>query len=463
VVPVALTYTTPNNRCGGGRFIYPNAVLDIIAARSEGQFALLNTNRYQDIWPEIDQRPDFGGPGPVMIIWSSYGWDSKRSRLYLFGGGHANTNDSGVYYWDAFTREWGLAFYSPEDITDPNGAILSPSNPGAITKDGPLISPVSAHTYGNNGYLEKFDRFVTFGGAAHSNGGPWRVWDENAEAFRHIFGYMMQPGAVGLGLVSGLTGNNFKRNGSTVDKIGARAWQVLDYKAQVDPDWPVYGGISGSAVPVIEEGTQVAYIVSTNFGNKNLEKITIPSVDPTTHSYARVGITASNNIDNDCGAAIDYERNVLFIAATGGNRFWDLKTQGPTNALKTPVFEPSADYDDYVATVNTAPRPGCASDPSRPGVFAYRWGGKVFQVRAPAGNPTPTTGWTVTKVADETDVRPLNSSEIVSEDIGASSVYGVLGKFRYAKDLDAYIIIQHSREGYVWAWKPPAWQDPRFN
>src|SRR5574340_961361 len=98
----------------------------------------------------------------IIRAWSGFGWDSQRSSLIIYGGGHANYAGNDVYIWNAGTQLWGRASLPSQVQPDANGKVF--------TVDGPMNSPISAHTYDNDLYLKVSDRYITFGGAVWDSG-----------------------------------------------------------------------------------------------------------------------------------------------------------------------------------------------------------------------------------------------------------------------------------------------------
>jgi hypothetical protein len=428
-------------------------LLNLIAAAPSDSFVKLNTNTFEDSWPPADSfRNSFGSPARTLGAWSSVAWDFTRHQAYLFGGGHANSDDCTVYLWDGKTREWRIGYYSQRVVLDADN--------GYMVVGGPLNGMISCHTYDNNLYLPTLDRFYCPGGAAHSSGGQ-PTWF-NGTVNVPLGGYLCKLDLIGQGMVGGLDGSNWIRSGDPRELDGADPWEVLNYRT-IDPAWPLYGHISGASRTRVEGGNDVVIMVAPFNTVKQLRKIVMPSADPATHTYSQIGRTQSQALGLDISLALETSRDVAFIGGRQGVRFWDLKTQGPTNEIKTPTFTAGADLDDFLAngTVDLANR--CLGLDAHPdgGIYVWNQGGKVWRIDAPAGNPTPTTGWTVTTVCDQSTGRPLTSAEMEAGRYAASPSGGVLGKFRWADDLGVFIAIQDNFKGDVFAYRPAGWTDPR--
>lgn len=106
------------------------------------------------------------GPSGVIDAWSGGALDTKRNRLILFGGGHADYGGNELYAFDCTKLSWKRLTEPFADPKDDN----SDQNP-----DG---TPQSRHTYGGLAYLAHADRFFALGGAIFRSG--WgscnKVW-----------------------------------------------------------------------------------------------------------------------------------------------------------------------------------------------------------------------------------------------------------------------------------------------
>lgn len=456
--PGPLTYTSPVQRVGGGRDVFPNRLLDLLAGIADGQWVKANTNTFESIWPS-DKTPNYGpnlgSELRVMNAWSSVAWDTKRHRAYLWGGGHANTDDSALYVWDGNSGEWMVGYYTPENVVGDN------PNGDQQTKDGHLVHPQSSHTYSGNNYLPTLDRFYTHGGAATQWGGGFRYYDPALGAYRNLAGYLCQLDLAGKGFVGGETGNNWIRAGGK-PLPGARAWEVLDYIGK-GVSLTFTGAISGGSDVRTEDGVDVVYKVGSSESVKNLRRIRMPSLDITTHTSEHIGRVWSSGMAKDCGVAIDRATNVMFIASIDNWRFWDIKLASPTNNWQIPVFAQTEVMDqmreDARIDATKICNVGAAACDSRLGVYIWPNGGSVYHIQSPDGSPTPTEGWTVTRIAPESGETPVTAAQIQAD---RSDFYGhVWGKWKYAAELDCFVGIQHPERGDVWLWRPPGWTDPR--
>jgi len=136
-------------------------LLTIVAGMAEGEWRRVNLNAFSSVWTPADLRPLLSKSNPdpsrLILAWSSFGWDSNRAALVLYGGGHANYRGNDVYMWRASTQMWERASLPSEMIQTPLGYW------NAI--DGVDKAPASAHTYDNTIFLPILDRMLVLSGA----------------------------------------------------------------------------------------------------------------------------------------------------------------------------------------------------------------------------------------------------------------------------------------------------------
>ena len=90
-----------------------------------------------------------GNPKNIMAAWSGGAYDTKRDRLIIWGGGHADYAGNELYAFDINTSAWTR-------LTDPS-PYTAPGAPSVgVNSDG---RPVSRHTYDGLVYLPNVDKF----------------------------------------------------------------------------------------------------------------------------------------------------------------------------------------------------------------------------------------------------------------------------------------------------------------
>jgi hypothetical protein len=463
--PVADAFTAASgNPIYGGRRGLPVALLAQIAAAPASSWLKANTNTYESIWDPVDLRAPFGAgvgsPEAVINAWSSFAWDSKHHRLILWGGGHANYGGNEVYTWSAMTQQWELAYHSSDVL--PLGGTY-------ITADGWQNSAMSSHTYKNQIYLPILDKFLTMGGAAHNSGALFSVIEAvggSPSVLRAVGAYTLDLAQAGQGKVGGSPGSNCKRGAyAGVDLPGANAWKPRDWYL----DHPATAALAaasnrlgGTSAYAMENGHDVIYQAASNGSGGGLGLTRFEFIDNDYHNdiITTVGIPWSAPGGEKTGA-YDPVLNIFVcaVAATGTPFFgWDLKTAGPDNknfnVVDAGLTGPGA--AEYISLNATDPFT-IEYDPVRHRFATWSKGGKVFSIAVPAGNPTPLTGWVVTKLADPTTARPQTGTEM-----GTQNDAGIYGKWRYAADLDVFIGLQRIRDGHIWVFKPEGWVDPRI-
>lgn len=454
--PVGVSYSSPVEKVGGGREIFPNASLDLIAAAPENSWVKLNANLFDSVWPPVDYRAPYlaGTSSPATIIqaWSGYAWDSKRSRLLLWGGGHANSSGNELFAWDARTRQWSLAFY-PSDVIPVVGG-------GAYdTIDGARHSPLSSHTYASNHYLPHIDRMVVFGGAAHSTGGAMVLRDPpgSATIVRAVGCYTVQPELMDKGFVGGLPGSNPHRNTTVgVDLHGARAWEFRDWLNPDEQAFAGFGARTNSGVDVrSESGADACYVLFSS----NAWRIGF-SPDWRADTITKVGQYWAETQETLRAVALHNGAN-LFVSTGNSTKpltFWDLDYAGAGNKDKSVLAANLGGAAAAAFLADSISRMGMAYDPVSDRLLLWQDGGRVYAVTVPPGKPTPTTGWSIEIIADPASPRPQTHSELLAA--GADST-GVTGKWRYTPEMGVFIGLQHRVQGNVWAFKPTNWADPR--
>lgn len=449
----------------GGRFA--NALVDLVAAAPENSWIKVNLNDFWTVWPPEDfqpcrnkAEPNPGTPSSVIGKWSSFAWDAARSRLILYGGGHANYDGNEVYIFDGNTRQWSLAFY-PTDVE-----LFDAATSEYVTVDGTLHSPVSAHTYDNSDYLPKLDRFVTFGGGAAHRGGSFVVHD--GAATRPSGPYTLDLTNAGLGMVGGVTGSNVKRYSSAnVNLQGANAWAVRDYyKDHPDPDGAIpflRGHVSSATAYAEENGHDVLYL--TTYGGFYLHRIEFVDADYRNDLISLVGYPSQAPMDAVATMAFDpVKRIALSLGQKTRSHFWGWDVSGPpvagfgvtTAGLTGPGV--AAWLDAFVSMH------GIDYDPVNSRFTMWSEGGQVFSLSHGGGSLS--SNWSIEELRQNSGTpgvdRPKTRAELDQEAFGAyqKADEGVNGKWKWASDLNAFVGLQHNYFGNVWIYKPGSWVAP---
>lgn len=425
-------------------------LVELVASLREGEWTQASLNAFSDVWTPADLRPLYGlsNPLPSRIIasWSSFAWDPNRGNLMLFGGGHANYSGNDVYRWSGTTRMWERASLPSEILQDDRG------NWQAV--DGWDAAPASAHTYDNNMFFPHIDRMVVFGGAAFNSGTAFQR--ELTPTTSRVTGpFFFDPTKANANKVGGTTGSHVMRVAPHPEIVGGNMWANRDMYVNI-PNNPVLPGtqINGCTAYADENGSDVAYIGAQSKGgstNLDLFKYKVSDLaNPALDTIQKVGIFWNGTAGRTaCG--VDPVRNLL--VRIGGNTipfvYWNLATQGPSNKdVRVTPTDPTGEFATLLAQKQINLQ-DCAFDfdPVR-GRFALWCGdGRVWTLTPPP--TTSPTGWTIVKQPTPTLATP-------NGDVGT----GLLGKWKYIPNLDAFMGLQDATRGNIWIYKPIGWVNP---
>lgn len=453
------SYSAPSGKSiHGGRWLAPNAVLDLIRDAPENSWVQLNTNTFQDAWSPADARQAYPYTGvgaeipePILGKWGSMGWDSARSRAIVFGGGHANIGLNEVYYFSAYDRKWHLGFNATR-IVQVN------SYPTYRSVDGNK-SPVSSHTYANNNYLPTIDRFYTGGGAAVGNGNSLMVWDGNT-ALRPAGGFTLDMTLAGQGYVAGEAGSNVKYGSFSADLPGANAWKLRDWGLN-NPAIQATGW-DGNSIERIECGTVVANENGHDtlywLANGRLWRTEFFDDVPANDVITRIS-GYENAFSSNGAMALDPVRRII-LKPNGRNpelrlfHMLDLNVNNTGGGFQS-IYSMSGDSQaGFIGTSGLTTSSGIAYD-ERKGCFVlWMKGRQPWLIHAPSGSPVPSTGWEVEKPT-------MDTGTSCPPDTLDPNDSGVIGKFKYAPDLGCCVCIENITQGNVWALKLAGWTDPR--
>jgi hypothetical protein len=369
--------------------------------------------------------------------------------LIVFGGGHANSSGNDVYRWRGTTGLWERASL-PSAVTPISygGYVYYLAN-----GDRGARAPQSAHTYDGNIFLPQLDRFVTFGGAAFNNGGPFARETTPGSGVLTLTGpYLFDPARANGNLVGGDTGT-----GVDPSIPGGHMWSNRDAYVSLPSgsDIPRYF-VETTTAYSLENGRDVLYVTghTSNFPNPILYRYTINDLNnPAQDTWQRVGVAWSSCCFRGAGA-IDTVRN-LYVRTNGNGwmfTYWDLRTSGPNNfnvnfnaAVASGNFGSVSDY-------------GIDYDPRRRQFLLWAGGGDVWTLSY-AGSEPSQTNWSVVRSGSTTREQPppLTTDYQVSSQALAG---GILGKWKYIALLDAFVGLMNPIDGDVWIYKPVGWVNP---
>jgi hypothetical protein len=435
----------------------PSNLITTISGMPANSWVKLNTNNFLDAAPPLELRgaseTGFGArPDSVIYAWSSFVWDSNRSELLMYGGGHANYAGNEVYKWSGASQAWGRASLPSQVVPIPG--LNAESNWAPV--DGAMNAPTSAHTYDSTTFLPTLDRYLVLGGAAYNSGGSYTL-QVDATTSRATGPYLFDPSRADPNKVGGTNGSGADANqpgGIAVNSIGGQMWQNRDLVAQG------IGGlafIESTSAVAKEAGKDVVYFTARSGGTifTDLYKLSINNLaNPSLDTLTKVGTffnPAINPVESPVAiGSAGYDPNSkLYVAMGGGNEpfvAWDLDNAGAGN--------PSYGISPIVigGTFIQRTSMGLEWDPIRGQWMVWDGGGTLWGLKAPVAG-TIAGQWTLTKVVDDSSF----AANAKPADVQNT---GVRGKWKYASDLDVFVALEDNSDGNLWFYKPLGWVNP---
>lgn len=428
-------------------------LISLLRAAPENGWVRVNGNRFQDVWTptgllvSATKAPDSvpWGPNGIMTAFSGFSWDSRRGDLIIYGGGHAAYGGNDVYRWRGTTLNW-------ERMSLPSDIASLGSSYAWLTVDGPNASPQASHTYDNSIYLPIVDRYVTFGGAGYNAGLPYVIQDPNGlfgvpgttDKFRPSGPYFFDPARADENKVGGITGSHSQWSNPNLWVIGGGMWENRDVPKNLNLPAALYPrhNLESSSGYTQENGKDVVFLFSQQ---SLLFKYTINDIDdPTQDDWEQVG----SGVIWGQGAGAYLPTHNLFVR-TSKNLFtyWNLSTPGPTNT--NVAFVPDGQFvpttlgwynyglGDY----------GMDYDAPRNRFLLWGGGGDVWALYPPP--VVSPVGWDIEKLGNAPTQTP-----------SPSPVAGVLGKWKYIAQIDAFVALEDQYAGNIWIYKPENWIEP---
>jgi fibronectin type 3 domain-containing protein len=427
-----------------------SGLIGLIASIPEGEWVQAGLNAYSNVWTPADLRPLYGlsnpPPSKIILPWSSFAWDPNRGNLMLFGGGHANYPGNDVYLWSGATRVWQRASLPSQIMQDDLG------NWEAV--DGWDAAPASAHTYDNNMFFPHIDRMVVFGGAAFNSGAPWRR-EVTPTTSRLTGPFLFDPSKANANEVGGTTGSQVRRVAPYPDIVGGNMWANRDIYVNITNN-PKFPGaqINGCTAYADENGNDVAYLGAEGPGggtNLNLYRYTVSNLaNPATDTIQQIGVFW-NGTSGRTACGLDPVRGLFVRTGTNAIPFvyWNVATPGLSNKdVRVFPTDPTGQFGALLSA-NTINLQNCGFDfdPRRNDFTLWCGDGRVW-VLTPPPSASP-NGWTIVQQPTPTLATP-------NGDYGT----GILGKWKYVSNLDAFIGLQDATLGNIWIYKPVGWVNP---
>jgi hypothetical protein len=433
-------------------YVYSSPLLPLLLQTPQNGWIRVNANLYSDVWTPDELEPLFDNstrpPSKIILAWSGFAWDSNRGDLILYGGGHANYSGNDVYRWRSSTLQWERAALPSEIRNDPVS--------GYQAIDGVDNAPSSAHTYDNNIFLPIVDRFLTWGGAAYTNGGPYYRVSETDPSQKRITGpYLFDPSKANGNKVGGTTGSHVKRVAPHPEVVGGQMWQNRDMPKNLAGQTMPGSHVDGCTGYASEGGHDVVYVGASNLQSTSLELYRYQITDvtnPAQDQISKVGIYW-NGTSGTTTCAYDPARK-LFVR-TGTNAipflFWDVTSPGPSNIdHRVTVGSTIAAFQSWL-TAQSFDIQNCALDfdPVRQSYPLWCGGPTVWDLKAPPGGNTD-AGWTIAQRPNPITSAPPTSVNALS----------ILGKWRYVPYYDVFVALEDIDNGNVWIYKPQGWVQP---
>ncbi len=434
-------------------YVFSGPLLPLLLQMPENSWLHANANLYSNVWtPALTRSRSTAAARSRHRRSSRHGADLPGTAIAATSscGGAATRNYPGndVYRWHSSNLMWERASLPSEIKTDP---LL-----GQIAIDGVDNAPISSHTYDNNLFLPVADRFLTWGGAAYDNGGPFirplesnpttqdaphRPLSVRSESRRR------QQGRRHHGLECPA---RVARADRAAGRCGRTAISTVGSPASRCP------ARTSTAAPAMRQKAdstsstsrrRTAGATGLNLYRYQLTNLANPALD----QIAKVGAYAVGVAgQTTCG----YDPVHKLFVRTGNNttpfQFWDLTTAGPTIPTRASRSMPSIAALQSWMTANSVNIQNCGLeyDPTRGRFLLWCGAGVIWELTPPASGNT-TTGWTATQ-------RPVPPPPAPPGDVQT----GVLGKWRYAAYYDAFVGLQDINDGDIWIYKPVGWAQP---
>jgi hypothetical protein len=430
--------------------LFPSAaladLLDVLATVPEGSWIKANVNTFSSVWTPAAQRPLYGlsntTPERIISAWGGMAWDANRARVWAYGGGHANYTGNDVYYWSAVTRAWHRASL-PSEIA-PVGV-----NAQYQAIDGVDFAPSAAHTYDNNIFLPILDRLLTFGGGGFNSGGAYMT-RASATTFRRTGPYLFNPNLANANKVGGSHGSHVKRVAPYPEVEGGFMWDNRDLPLMI-PAAPLPNShVNGCTAYAQEGGQDVAYVVARRGSSavQHLFRYQIRDVNnPALDLWQQVGRYWAGGTTDQSACGYDPLTRLFFRTGKYGFAYW--RVNGPStinNDVRASMFDAGGVLLPLLPAGTFLRYCGMDFDPVRRRFVLWCGDGRVWNIALPnaAGQ------WVVT-------LAPTPGGAVPSATLNGR---GIIGKWLYARNLDAFVGVQHKTEGRVWVYKPIGWKRP---
>jgi len=412
---------------GAGSSDYLMNLLNVTPA---GGWVMASSNRFSDAWVTgaAAVPPTPSSPMGIVNAWSSFAWDSNSGNMLLWGGGHANYAGNEMYIWNGTNGAWARGSLSSRTL-------------GTGFNDRDFIvdnaAPQSAHTYDGNVYLPINNMFMTFGGAAYNSGGNFVTRVDSTVS--RAGPWMWDPTKADPNKVGGTNGSGYDQNSP-----GGSMWinRVGSLSGQQGPSY-----VENTSAYRKENGQDVVYFTADSqaSGRPSLYRYQVGDVrNGGSDIVAKVGVM-QNAVASKGSGTIDsfnglYVRNSQAFADFA---VWDLAKSNAANPginRETGVNLVMADGTDFVTNSSSAVE--YDSTNNRFLLWDGQELGTMYSTQAAFNaDGSLSSVWVVDRLTSTTTSQPSGAFPA-----------GVLGKWKYAEDLNAFVAL--NSDATVWLYKP---------
>lgn len=434
-------------------WVQPAAAQDLsrlqeaLAATPSGGWTKVSVGKLSSVFPTgADAVPyHYGSPSNIVPAWSGAVWDSANAQLLLWGGGHANYGGNEMYRWDAASGNWSRGSL-------PSALVVNDSWKPVVGNG----APVSAHTYAGSAWLPVNQMFITMGGATYPQGGGGGYYDTNRQP---TGSWLWDPSKADPNKVGGGNGTGWNPS-----RAGGDMWMSRgSFATGTAPNnW-----IHAASVSRVENGKDVVYVTADSYSGGGFGKLYRYEVGDVrnggTDNWSVVGtmpLSSATGYTYQGAAAIDATRNLFVrtgnidpnvfdnVAAEDAFIVWDLNktTLGAGNkstAVRLVDENGQAiSFNSYLSGI----------DYDSVGDQFVLWSsqdkGKVYTTKPQYdANGQLMSTWSAELIDSTTASQPT-----------LTSTTGVLGKWEYVSELNAFIALEAYAAGdaAVWLYKPLA-------
>jgi hypothetical protein len=299
-------------------------IADILAAMrglAGGEWYAIPETQVADI--VYNPPGDFRGGSESIFSQSGGAYDTKRNRLFVWGGGGDSFHNE-IYVFDFITATWLR-------LNDPSPWPLGGEGNLAGDVVHPDGAPISRHSFDCLQYIESLDRLYLGGGRVPVAGGGTVTDDKNTYLFDFdtlTWTIGLEIDTIGFGAVSAVGPDDRIWQHGPVDPPSGRL-SAVDNQAQsvsYHAGWPVQFPLNFTAE--IDPAGNHMYIVGNGHTYRwNLDDPDSPAVDLLT--------TGATEIQNAVGAGLVYHPVKGVLVAWSGTR--DVYTLDLTTLVWTKV------------------------------------------------------------------------------------------------------------------------------